>query len=90
MKHTESLKLREEFAHYERSYSLIHESGDGKLIEYRRIFTPDRGAIFLEHRLLGPGGHPFPDGWYLVCDAHLARLNYAAPEICGELHDLKQ
>lgn len=90
MTHSESLKLRPEFAHYERSHSLLYEDGRGQLIEYRRIFTPDRPAIFLEHRLLGPGGHPFADGWYLVCDESHMQMNYTCPEILAELSDLKE
>lgn len=88
MTYSESLKLREEFAHYVRSNSLLHEFGNGDVIEYRRIFTPDRPAVFIEHRVLGPGGHPFNDGWYLVCDVHWRHLIYNAHELLDELCSL--
>ena len=88
MTHNEALKLRDAFAHYPRGKSRIHEDGDGAaraLIEYRRVFAYDRAATFLEHRVLGPGGHPFADGWYLVCDTHWRDLSHNAPELLREL-----
>lgn len=90
MTHNDALRLRPAFAHYERSHSLLHECATGGLIEYRRIYTPDRPVVFLEHRVLGTGGHPFADGWYLVCDEHLAGMNCECPEILTELCELPE
>lgn len=87
-------KLRAEFAHYKRSHSLLHETERGELTEFRRIFTPDRPAYFIEHRVLGPGGVPYwdcPDDgpWYLVDDARWLYMIYNAAEILGELCSLE-
>lgn len=89
MNYRDSLKLRQDFAHYGRSYSLLHECANNQLIEYRRIFTPDRPALFLEHRLLRPSGKPYSDGWYLVDDKHWLYLAANASELLWELCDLK-
>lgn len=95
MTHTESLKLRAEFAHYERSYSLLHEQPNGVMIEFRRLFTPDRPVVFLEARELAPGGHPYHDSpddgpWYLVSDPLWVWMIDNAAEILAELCDLRQ
>ena len=95
MTHLESLRLRDEFAHYKRSYALLHEDAFNRLIEYRRLFTPDRGAIFLEARVLQPNGQPYHDApddgpWYLVSDEEWRYMIYNASEILSELCDLRQ
>jgi len=81
----DALALRKEFAHYARSESLLREVGNGQVIEYRRVFTPDRPVVFIEHRCLGPGGVPFQDGWYLVSDGHWCELVYNANDLLSEL-----
>lgn len=91
---TEALSLRKEFSHYTRSLALIHEDGRGDLIEYRRIYTPDRPVIFLESRLLGPGGHPYDDcpddgPWYLVSDEEWQYLIHHAADLMDELCGLR-
>lgn len=87
---SEALRLREEFSHYRRSHPLLHEESSGRVIEYRRVFTPDRPAVFLEYRLLAPGGVPYPDGWYLVDDRHRLYMDYTAPEVLAELSGMKE
>lgn len=95
MNPNESMRLRAELAHYRRSYSLLHEAALGEIVEYRRIFTPDRPAVFLESRVLNPDGAPYhdtPDAgpWYPVTGDSWKYLIYHAAQILGELCAVKE
>jgi hypothetical protein len=64
------------------SRSYLCEKGDGTVIEYRRVFYHNRASMIdLEYRILGPGGVPFNDDWFVVEDGHLLWLQMQCSDI---------
>jgi hypothetical protein len=62
------------------SATYIHEAGDGRLIEYR-LGPRHPCVLFVEHRLLRPGGTPYDERWYPLPDAHLSAIQREGSDI---------
>jgi hypothetical protein len=54
-----------------------------ELIEFRLVETPV--LLWLEHRVLGPNGQPYPDGWYMCSDNFFCNVNREHPDLIDRL-----
>lgn len=71
------------------SIALIHETGYGAKIEFRRVFKR-RGIIDLEQRQLKNDGNPSGEDWYPVTDLQMLNMQQNGSDIIQILSDLKE